>query len=113
MGAMMSQTNPSTDNEIVDPRWKSLYTIGAVAVLAQLAAILAMIIAQAVLGPKPASAEEYFIIQQSNPLAAMLRGDFLLLFLIGASLGTFPALFVALRQIHPVAVFFATLFTFI
>lgn len=94
-----------------DSDWKSLYTIGGAAALLQLAAILAMILVQAVLGPKPANAEEAFVIQQSSYLAVMLRGDFLLLFLIGAYLGTFPALFVALRQIDMVAVFFATLFT--
>ncbi len=108
----MSKTDKTvsvTDNF----NWRSLYTIGGVAALLQLVTILAMIVVQAVLGPKPAGIEEYFAIQQSSPLAAMLRGDFLLLFLIGAYLGTFPALFVALRQIHPVTVFFATLFTLI
>lgn len=103
----MDKTVSATDNF----NWKSLYTIGGAAALLQLVTILAMIIARAVLGPKPASVEEYFAIQQSSPLAAMLRGDFLLLFLIGAYLGTFPALFVALRRINPVAVSFATLFT--
>ncbi len=96
-----------------DWNWKNLYTIGGVAALVQLAAVLAMIIVQAVLGPKPANAEETFVIQQSSYLVAMLHGDFVLVFLIGAYLCTFPALFVALRQIDMVAVFFATLFTLI
>ncbi len=93
--------------------WKNLYIIGGIAALVQLAAILAYTLALAVLGPKPASAGEYFAIQESSPLASMLRGDFLLLFLIGGYLGTFPALYVALRRISPVATFFATLFTLI
>ena len=92
---------------------KNLYTIGAVAALLQLAAILAYTVALAVLGPKPASVADYFALQQSNLLAAMLRGDFLLLLLIGGYLGTFPALYVALRPVSPVAAFFATIFTFI
>jgi hypothetical protein len=93
--------------------WKQLYIIGAVAALVQLAAILAYTIAMATLGPKPASIEEYFAIQQVNLLASVLRGDFLFLFLIGGYLGTFPALYVALRNVSPVYAMFATLFTLI
>src|SRR5512136_1267309 len=108
-----SKQNQLTGIETADANWKSLYTIGGAAALVQLAAILVLIIVQVALGPKPASIEEYFVIQQSSPLAAMLRGDFLLLFLIGAYLGTFPALYMALRRISPIAVLFATLFTLI
>ena len=93
--------------------WKQLYIIGAVATLVQLVAILAYTIAMATLGPKPASIEEYFAIQQVNLLASVLRGDFLFLFLIGGYLGTFPALYVALRNVSPVYAMFATLFTLI
>ncbi len=110
---MTNSSKKITDLEIADPRWKELYRVGGVAALVQLVAILTMIVVQAVLGPKPASTEEYFTIQQGSPLVAMLRGDFLLLFLMAAYLGTFPALFIALRRLNPVAVFFATLFTFI
>ncbi len=110
---MANSSKKITDMEIADPHWKELYRVGGVAALVQLAAILTMIVVQAALGPKPASAEEYFAIQQHNPVVGMLRGDFLLLFLMAAYLGTFPALFVALRRLNPVAVFFATLFTFI
>jgi hypothetical protein len=105
------QRDHVTNTEIADPRWKNLYTIGAIAALLQLAAILALIVVQAALGPKPASAEEYFVVQQSSALAAMLRGDFLLLFLIGGYLGTFPALYMALRRISPTAVLLATIST--
>jgi hypothetical protein len=65
------------------------------------------------LGPKPASAAEYFSVYQASPLAMVLRGDFLLLFLIGPYFGTFPALWWALRRVGPVAATFATLFTFV
>lgn len=96
-----------------DSRWKDLYRIGGIAALLQLAAILAYTIALAVLGPKPTSAEEYFAIQQTSRLASVLRGDFLLLILVGGYLGTFPALYMALRRVSPVATMFATLFTLI
>ena len=105
----MNRTILSTDNF----NWKSFYTVGGVAALLQLASILAYTIALAALGPKPVSAEEYFAIQQTNRLASMLRGDFLLLLLVGAYLGTFPALFMALRRVNPAATLFATLFTLI
>ena len=56
-----------------DSNWQSLYKIGGMAALLQLAAILTYTIALAVLGPKPASAEEFFTIQQSDRLASVLR----------------------------------------
>lgn len=109
----MSQANPFTDIETADPRWEGLYRIGGIAALLQLAAILALIVVQVALGPKPASVEEFFAIQQDNLWVVILRSDFLLLFLIGPYLATFPALFVSLRRIDPVTVFFATLFTLV
>jgi hypothetical protein len=105
----MNKTVFSTGDSV----WKNLYPIGGIAALIQLAAILTYTVVMAVLGTKPASAEEYFVIHQSNPLAAVLRGDFLLLFLIGGYFGTFPALYLSLRKISPAAAMFATLFTFV
>jgi hypothetical protein len=65
-----------------------------------------------VLGPRPTSAAEFFTIQHDNPLAALLRGDFILMaLLLGAYLGTFPALWWNLRHINPVAATIATMFT--
>lgn len=93
---------------------KNLYRIGGVSALLQLAAILASIGIAVALGPRPTSAAEFFAIQQANPLAALLRGDFVLMFfLLGAYLGTFPALWWNLRHIHPIAATFAALFTII
>jgi hypothetical protein len=100
-----------TSLEIAGPNWKSLYTLGGYAALLQLASILAYTIAMMMLGPKPASAAEYFALQQTDRLASVLRGDFLFLFLLGAYLGTFPALYFALRRISPVASLLATIFT--
>jgi hypothetical protein len=53
------------------------------------------------------------MIQQSSKLEVVLRGDFLLLILIGLYLGTFPALYAALRRVNPVYTALATLFTVI
>jgi len=93
---------------------KLLYTIGGIATLVQLSAILASIVVAVVFGPRPTSATEFFAIQQANPLAALLQGDFVMMvFLLGAYLGTFPALWWNLREVNPIGASFATLFTFI
>lgn len=90
---------------------KNLYRIAGTAALLQLAAILGYTVITAVLGAKPASAEAYFALYRESPAAAVLRGDLLLLILIGLYLGTFPALYVALRRESPVYAALATLFT--
>jgi hypothetical protein len=91
---------------------KTIYLIGGISALIQLAAILGLIAIMAALGPRPTSAAEFFAIQQTNPLAVLLRGDFVLMFfLLGAYLGTFPALWWNLRHVSPIAATFATLFT--
>lgn len=102
-------------NQETSSSWSfpSLYKIGGISAVLQLATILGLGVAMAVLGPKPTSAEEYFMVQQGNKLAAVLRGDFLLLILIGLYLGTFPAMYAALRHINPVYTALATLFTVI
>jgi hypothetical protein len=93
--------------------WRSLYTIGAIAALVQLAAILSYTIVVFVFGTQLASAQEYFAVHQTNRLMVLLRGDFPLLFLIVPYFATFPAMFLSLRRTDPVAAFFATLFTFV
>ena len=89
---------------ILKAELSNLYKIGGVAAILQLVAILAFAIVMAALGPKPTSAAEYFAIHQSSSLAAFLRGDILLLVLIGLYLGTFPALYAALRHVSPTAI---------
>lgn len=96
-----------------DTLWKKLYSIGGISALIQLASILTYTVVIAVFGIPPASLEEYFFAFQTAPLATLFRGDFLLLFLIGGYFGTFPALYLALRKVNPVAAMFATLFTFV
>jgi hypothetical protein len=111
----MPLSNPSSNHNVLNTNnnYKVLYTLGGIAAFLQLAAILAYGIITAILGPKPATAEEYFLVQQSSKLAAALRGDFLLLILIGLYLFTFSALYVALRRVSPIFSALATLFTFI
>lgn len=98
--------NIETSKEI-----KGLYRIGGVAAALQLVVILGYAVVTAVLGAKPASAEAYFAVYLESPVAAVLRGDFLLLILIGLYLGTFPALYAALRRESPAYAALATLFT--
>jgi len=105
--------DPSQESTIVDKGLKILYITGGVAAFLQLSCILGLFVVMSVLGPKPTSAEEYFTIQQSSRMASVLRGDFLLLILIGLYLFTFSALYVALRRVNPVYTALATLFTFI
>ena len=94
-----------------DRSMRSLYTIGGIAAILQLVTILGYSVAIGVLGAKPTNAEGFFIVYERSPLEMVLRGDFLLLVLIGLYLGTFPALFAALRRINPVYTALATLFT--
>jgi hypothetical protein len=96
-----------------DTLWKNLYFVGGIAALVQLASILIYTAVIAVLGAPPASVDEYFAAFQTAPVATLFRGDFLLLFLIGGYFGTFPALFLSLRKVNPVAAMLATLFTFV
>jgi hypothetical protein len=90
---------------------KSIYLIGSISALLQLLVILGYSVALGLLGPKPSSALEYFSIYQESPLEMVLRGDFLLLILIGLYLGTFPALYLSLKHISPIFSALAFLFT--
>lgn len=112
MSVQAKSITNETQLTAADSSSKSFYIIGGVAALLQLASILVYSIVIATLGPKPTSALEYFTIQQSSKLVSILRGDFLLLILIGLYLGTFPALYTALRRLNPVYTALATLFTF-
>jgi len=110
---MSSLTQQSTDTAVFKSSLKSLYTIGGVSAILQLVAILSYPFVIAILGPKPVNAEEYFAIFQNSKLEAFLRGDFLLLILIGLYLGTFPAIYVALGRLSPIYTALATIFTLI
>jgi hypothetical protein len=92
---------------------KSLYLIGSICAILQLVTILGYTAALGILGPKPVSATEFFAVYQESSLEMVLRGDFLLLILIGLYLGTFPALYVALKNLSPIYSTLATLFTII
>ena len=107
------QKERPTSETIQPNNFKSLYTISGIAAFLQLITILGYTIILGVLGPKPTSAEEFFALQQSSRLAVILRGDLLMLILMALYLGTFPALYVALRRVNPVYTALATLFTII
>jgi hypothetical protein len=92
---------------------KSVFYIGSIAAVLQLVTILGYSIALGMLGPKPTGAAAYFAVYQESPLEMVLRGDFLLMVLIGLYLGTFPALYITLRRLSPVYSALATLFTII
>lgn len=92
---------------------KGLYLVGGISALVQVGAIAALFAVMVALGPTLSGPEEYFSVYQQSPLAMVLRGDFLLIFLIGGYLGTFPALYVALRRDHPLVMAYATLLTVI
>ena len=81
---------------------KKLYFIAGVTSFLQLITIAGYGVALAVLGPKPQTAQEFFLIQQNSSLEVILRSDFLLMVLIGLYLITFPALYLALRKLSPI-----------
>ena len=100
-------------NTTSDANWKSLYTIGAAAVLLQLATTLALIVITAALGTKPLTAQEYFAVYQESKLAGVLRDDFTSLFIIALYLGTIPALYFALRKVNAAYTTLAALFALV
>ncbi len=92
---------------------KTLYGLGATASLLQLFVIILYTLVMAIFGPRITSAEEFFVIQKTESFAVLLRGDLLLLVLVGLYLGNFPALLVSLWQTKPLTTLFAFLFTII
>ena len=111
----MSQPSPqqTAETETVDGNWKCLFYIGGVAAFLQLTCVLMYIIVSVTLGPKPGTVEEYFSLLQANPIVALLRSDLITLILLALYLGTFPALYIALKPISPSFTALATLFTLI
>ena len=75
---------------------KTLYKIGATVSLLQLFVIVLYTLVMAIFGPRITSAEAFFVIQKTESFAVLLRGDLLLLVLVGLYLGNFPALVVSL-----------------
>lgn len=92
---------------------KILYKIGGVAAILQLVSILAYSVILGVLGAKPETGLDYFTAYEISKVGTFFRGDILMLVLIGLYLGTFPALYVALRRYSPIYTAMATLFTLI
>ncbi|UCH90134.1 MAG: DUF4386 family protein [Thermoplasmata archaeon] len=99
--------------ETGESTWKGLYRIGGAAALLQLASVLTILVVTTTLGLKPVTVEEYFSVMQNNRLAGILRDDFTSLFLVALYLGTFPALYFALRRVNVTYTILATLCTFV
>ncbi len=93
--------------------WRSLYQVGGIAALLQLISILIGLVITFVVGTTPATPQEYFNIYATSKLNGILRSDFFNLFLVAMYLGTFPALFIALRRVNATYSLLATLFTLI
>jgi hypothetical protein len=100
-------------SEIEQSKWDSLYRIGAAAALLQLASALVILVVTFTLGGRPVTAQEFFAVYQDNKLAGVLRDDFTSLLLVAMYLGTFPALYYALRRVNAAYTSLATLFTFV
>lgn len=92
---------------------KTLYLIGAVSSVLQLAVIVIYMMAVAILGSRITGAEEFFLVQQSSTWLVFFRVDFMLLILVGLYLGNFPSLLVSLWRTNPAAILFAFMFTII
>jgi hypothetical protein len=100
-------------HEMADSSRRTLYTIGGVAALIQLTTILAYMIVAFTLGVRPTTVEEIFILFQTDRLAGILRDDFFNLGVIAMYLGTFPALYAALRRENHAYAALAAILTFI
>ncbi len=93
--------------------WSRLFRVGGAAALLQLVTVLLMLAAGIALGPKPVTALEYFTSLQSDRVGTILRDDFTSLVMIALYLGTFPALYVALKEVNRPYTALAALFTFV
>lgn len=101
------------DKEGAPSGWYTLYTVGGVAALLQLASVLGIMAVVFTLGSRPATAEARLAVVEESAPVALLRDDLFSLVLIGLYLGTFPGLCVALRRINPAATALSALFTFV
>jgi len=93
--------------------WNSMYMIGGLAALMQLALTLAIIIYAFFEVSDPGARNEFLTILYADRVVNSLLDDFASLIIVALYLGTFPALYVALRRVNPTYAALATLFTFI
>ena len=78
--------------KIKDAILRPLYRIAGTSALLQLITLAVMALVIGLLGEKPTTAAAYFTIYGKSPLEAFLRGDFLVMILIGLYLETIPRL---------------------
>lgn len=88
-------------------RYSEVYRIGGVSALLQLVVIALFAVLTAVFGVRPDSTREALELFNSAPLQAFLTGDLFLLVLISLYLGTFPAIYAALKRQAPTAALLA------
>ena len=99
----------SVETEKAD--WNSMYTIGGVAALMQLGLTLLIILISFVGALNPGEPNEFLAILYTDRVVSGLLDDFTSLIVVALYLGTFPALYVALRRVNPTYTALATLFT--
>lgn len=92
---------------------RGLCLAGGIAALLQPGVLIGYGVVIGILGSKPETAEAYLAVHQASRWAALLRGDLMLLGLIGLYLLTAPAIYAALRRISPASVGLATLGTIV
>ena len=95
------------------PKEQTIYKIGSFAAFAQLFVILAYAIIGFTVGPRLQSAHEIYSAFQTEPIQTFLRGDLLLVILVGLYLFTFPSLYFALRDRAPATSILTLLLTII
>ena len=98
-GSLSTPPQRASNAENADPRWNSLYTIGAAAALFGVAIIPVQLLVFIAWG-QPDTALGWFELFQNNKLAGLLA--FELLFVVNAAVGiaTTLALYVALRRVN-------------
>lgn len=104
----MTTTNKTQQNNSL----KSLYTIGAIAILLQLATVLVLMAVSIALklGPRPTTVIEFFSMYNESKLVGMLRDDFSSVVLIVLYMGWVPAIYHALRKQNNALAIFSSIF---
>jgi hypothetical protein len=93
--------------------WKNMYTIGGLAAWMQLGLTLLIIVISFFGVLNPGEPSEFLTILYTDRVVSGLLDEFASLAVVALYLGTFPALYVALRRVNPTYTALATLFTLV
>jgi hypothetical protein len=99
--------------EIEKADWNNMYTIGGLAAWMQLGLTLFIIVISFFGALNTGEPNEFLTILYKDRVVSGLLDDFASLAVVALYLGTFPALYVALRQVNPTYTALATLFTLV